>query len=205
MSKKNTAWTFTGEEQAAPVSKGDRNDPPLAWILAGCREYKSGCQERLYKRFYGYALSTALAYCTTREDAVEVVNDSFIKVFRNIETYLPSAPFKPWLRRIVVNTAIDRVRSARRFGYRHHADIEDMEQLSTVDVESDLHVKQIRRLLYELPDLLRFVFNMYEIEGYSHREISEKLDIAESSSRTYLARAKDQLRRLYRNSFMDEP
>lgn len=174
----------------------------LTEIIEGCRDYEEDSQEFLYKKFYGYALGVALTYCSKRPDAVEVVNDSFMKVFRNIKTYDISEPFKPWLRKIVVNTSIDKARANKRFN--NHMEIDAIRPASSVDVESELNAKQIYRLLNELPELLRFVFNMYEIEGYSHREIAEKLGIAESSSRTYLTRAKAQLRELYRNLFMDE-
>lgn len=177
------------------------NNNDLAEIITGCRDYHESSQERLYKKFYGYALSVALTYCPTREDAVEVVNDSFLKVFKHIKTYNPSEHFKPWFRKIVVNTAIDKARATKRFAY--HSEFDDRIQMSSVDVEAELNAKQIYKLLNELPDLLRFVFNMYEIEGYSHREIAEKLDIVESSSRTYLTRAKNRLRYLYRTNFMD--
>lgn len=174
----------------------------LANIISGCRANKSSSQEKLYKKFYGYALAVALAYCYNREEAVEVVNDSFIKVFRNIETFITTEPFRPWLRKIVVNTSIDKVRATRKF--QHQVDIKEMKHASQTDIESELTAKQIYAMLNELPEALRLVFNMYEIEGYSHREIAGRLDIAESSSRTYLARAKEQLRDLYKTLFAYE-
>ena len=180
----------------------DSEQKKLKTIITGCRNHDPGYQEKLYKKFYGYVLGVALTYCTTRADADEVVNDSFMKVYNNIETYDTSKPLKPWLRRIVVNTSIDRTRANKRF--KNKMEIDDLQLASSVDVESQLHAKQIYKLLNELPELLRFVFNMYEIEGYSHREIASKLDIAESSSRTYLTRAKSQLRQLYKQLFMED-
>jgi len=147
-------------------------------------------------------MGVALSYSRSREDALEVVNDSFMKVFKHIESYQRSEPFKPWFRKIVVNTAIDKARAGNRF--EQHVDIDATEKSSSVNVEAELNVRQIYQILNELPDLLRFVFNMYEIEGYSHREISRQLDIAESSSRTYLTRAKAQLRQLYKQDFLNE-
>ncbi|MEX0647912.1 MAG: RNA polymerase sigma factor [Balneolaceae bacterium] len=170
-------------------------------IIAGCRNKREASRENLYKKFYGYALGTALAYCNKRADASEVVNDSFMKVFRHIKSYNRSEPFKPWLRKIVVYTAIDKERAERR--HKYHVRLDDIESSSPLNIESDLNAQQIFQLLNDLPELLRFVFNLYEIEGYSHREIAGKLDIAESSSRTYLTRAKTKLRQLYRIKFMD--
>lgn len=182
---------------------GESEHYALKEIIDGCCDNRSSCQERLYKMFYGYALAVALEYCYNREDAVEVVNDSFIKVFKNIGSFVTSKPFKPWLRRIVVNTSIDKVRAKKRF-QRHLKIEEEIENVSRpVTVESDLTVKQIHDLLHELSDVQRYVFNLYELEGYSHQEIANKLDIAESSSRTYLTRAKSKLRVLYKKLFVE--
>lgn len=146
-------------------------------------------------------MSAALAYSPTRDDALEVVNDSFMKVFEHIDRFESGDRFKPWLRRIVINTAIDQSRKMKRFNQHSDLDTDQLQELSPVSVEAQMNEKQILKLLNDLPDLLRFVFNMYELEGYSHREIADKLSIAESSSRTYLTRAKNRLRTLYEERF----
>lgn len=202
MKKNITGKIFRKKESASSIRVVESEQNSLKKIIGGCRKYDTDSQEKLYKKFYGYALGVALTYCSTKADADEVVNDSFMKVFENIETYNISKPFKPWLRRIVVNTSIDKARANRRF--KNQTEIEEIQPVSSVNVEAELHAKQIYKMLNELPDLLRFVFNMYEIEGFSHREIAQKLDIAESSSRTYLTRAKVQLRQLYKNMFMED-
>lgn len=84
------------------------NDNKLREIIRGCSRNDSKSQEKLYKHFFGYALSIALRYCQQRDDALDVVNDGFIKVFSGISGYDTSYPFKPWLRKIIVNTALDR-------------------------------------------------------------------------------------------------
>lgn len=192
---------FWKKDFASTKGTGENGQYVLAEIIDGCRNNEASCQEKLYKKFYGYALAVALSYCYNREDAVEVVNDSFIKIFKNIKTFIPSEPFRPWLRTIVVRTSIDKVRAKKRF--QHHLEIEEAYQVSPVDAETALTAKQIYALLNELPDVHRLVFNMYEMEGYSHREIAGMLDIAESSSRTYLTRAKARLRLLYKKIFTD--
>lgn len=202
MKRSLTEKIFKEKNPVSAIRVVDSEIKKIEKIIGGCRNYKPDSQEELYKKFYGYALGVALTYCSTRADADEVVNDSFMKVFENIKTYDISKPFKPWLRTIVVNTSIDKARANKRF--RNQMEIDEIQPVSSVDVESQLHAKQIYKLLNELPDLLRFVFNMYEIEGYSHREIAHKLEIAESSSRTYLTRAKAELRQLYKRHFMEE-
>lgn len=149
----------------------------------------------LYKHFYGFAMGIALRYCLTRDDAMEAVNDGFIKVFKSIDSYQPDKPFKAWLRTIVVNTAID----SRRKEMKQWLNIEldNAAGISTGStVIADLNARDIMLLLNKLPDIHRLVFNMYEVDGYSHDEIAGQLGIPTSSSRVYLTRAKEKLRKM---------
>ncbi|MFC4871208.1 RNA polymerase sigma factor [Negadavirga shengliensis] len=149
--------------------------------------------ERLYKHFYGYAMSIALRYSGNREEACEIVNDSFMKVFDNIEQFSVGNSFKGWFRKILINTSVDYYR--KNFKYNSTLDIEKA-TAETYDpnVIDELSQKDILYLLGQLPEVLRIIFNMYEIEGYKHDEISERLGIPSSTCRTYLARAKEKLR-----------
>ena len=151
-------------------------------------------QEKLYKHFYGFAMGIGLRYLPDRDDAMEVVNDSFIKVFRAIGFYNETQPFKAWLRRIVVNTAIDLHRKNARFS--KNVDIEEAISLGiSANVVESLSAKDILRLLDRLPELHRTIFNLYEIDGYNHEEIGAMLNIPASSSRVFLSRAKEKLRK----------
>lgn len=174
-----------------------QQEKDLTAIIRGCRREDESSQEQLYKMYYGYALSVSMKYCLNREDATEVVNDSFMKVFKHINQFDIERPFKPWLRKIVVNASIDKIRK----NPENHLDIEDVPLSLPQLVDSDLKIKETLQLLKFLPEMYRAVFNMYEIDGYSHKEISEELGIGESSSRTYLLRAKNQLRELYNKHF----
>jgi len=149
--------------------------------------------EKLYKQFYGYALSVAIRYSSSREEACEVVNDSFMKAFDKLHLYQEENSFKGWLRRIIINTSIDAFRKNAK-----HAALMEIETASIVlfspEILDKLGLDDILIALKKLPNILRMVFNLYEIEGYSHNEIAEKLNIPASSSRTYLARAKQKLR-----------
>ena len=172
------------------------NDNKLREIIRGCSRNDSKLQEKLYKHFFGYALSIALRYCQQRDDALDVVNDGFIKVFSGISGYDTSYPFKPWLRKIIVNTALDRARKRKDFLFA-----EDQDSLQVpdenVNVPENLGAGDVLTLLNRLPKMHRIVFMLYETEGYSHNEISDKLGISASSSRVYLARAKSKLRELF--------
>lgn len=149
--------------------------------------------EMLYRHFYGYAMSIALRYSNSRDEACEIVNDSFLKVFDKIAQHDESSSFKAWFRRILVNTSIDYYRK----NVKHYAAM-DIDKANAESYEpeviSQLSKEDILDMLRSLPEMLRMVFNMYEIEGYAHNEIAEQLGIPASTSRTYLARAKQKLR-----------
>jgi RNA polymerase sigma factor (sigma-70 family) len=149
----------------------------------------------LYKLFYGYAMGIGLRYALQRDDALEVVNDAFIKVFNAINKYNSTTPFKAWLRTIIINTAIDRQRKELKF--QLNTAIEEAELLSYApQAIENLNAADILNLLKQLPAAQLTVFNLYEIDGYSHDEIAGMLNISASSSRVYLARAKEKLREL---------
>ena len=168
-------------------------------IIQGCHQKNKKYQEILYKRFFGYALKVALIYNRDRDNALEIVNDSFIKVFNQINKYNNSFPFRTWLGKIVVNTSIDQFRKNNR-----NLKAEDEVILVPDDkpgIITQLTAQDILKLLNLLPDIQRMVFNLFEIEGYSHEEISSILKIPENTSRVYLTRAKKRLRELFQLYF----
>ena len=175
----------------------------LALVIRGCISKSEKSREVLYKQFFGYALGVALIYNHQRSDALEVVNDSFVKVFSKIGKYDTSKPFAGWLRRIVINTSIDHLRRNSR-----NQQYVEAEKIAIRDESSDtlgqLAAKDILELLNHLPRYHKTVFCLYEIEGYSHDEIAAQLDIPVSSSRVYLTRAKQQLRELFPVNYLQE-
>jgi RNA polymerase sigma-70 factor (ECF subfamily) len=164
-------------------------------LISQCKKGSLKHQEMLYKHFYGFAMGIALRYCINRDDAMEAVNDSFIKVFNTVNSYDINKPFKAWLRTIVVNTAIDRRR--KELKHQLNTDIDSAVPVSanTYIIEA-MHAQDILKLMDNLPAVQRTVFNMYEIDGYSHDEIANMIAIPASSSRVYLTRAKEKLRKL---------
>ncbi len=169
-------------------------------IIRQCKTGKLKYQEKLYRHFYGYAMSIGLRYAHDQEEALEIVNDSFLKVFHKIAQHDEQRSFKAWLRKIIINTAIDYHRKHAK--YHQQLDIAQAEQESdSVSIIDKMSAEEILALIQELPQTLRLVFNLYEIEGYAHREIATLLKIPENSSRTYLTRAKRQLRVLVEQYF----
>ncbi|EMS31360.1 RNA polymerase ECF-type sigma factor [Mariniradius saccharolyticus AK6] len=172
------------------------DDAPTALEKALIQKAKDGDKksiELLYKQFYGFAMSVALRYSNSRDEACEIVNDSFMKAFDRIKQYQTENSFKGWFRRIIVNTSIDYYRKNSRYASIMDIDKAESESYSP-DIIDQLTFEDILGLIRSLPEILRIVFNLYEIEGYDHNEIGEKLGIPASTSRTYLARSKKKLR-----------
>src|SRR3569833_33249 len=169
------------------------------------RQCKSGSlkhQELLYKQFYGYAMGVGLRYCIERDDAMEVVNDAFIKVFNSMKSYDTDKPFKAWLRTIIVNTAIDRRRKDLKL--QLNTDLNGAEYLpSQTNATDNLNAQDILNLMRELPAIQLAIFNLYEIDGYNHDEIGMMLNIPASSSRINLSRAKEKLRKMIKTEIRD--
>jgi RNA polymerase sigma-70 factor (ECF subfamily) len=140
-------------------------------------------------------MGICLRYAKSRDEASEVLNDAFLKVFNKIAMYDNTKLFKAWLRRIVVNTAIDYYR--REHKYDNHVPIEKASrEENDFDAIDQLNAEDILKLLQELPPQYRLVFNLYEIEGYSHEEIGEILKIPVGTSKSHLSRAKQRLKAL---------
>ena len=128
-------------------------------------------------------------------EARSVLNQSFYKVFKNIDKYNTKLDFKPWFKTIIVNTSLDYLRVNQKF--TRHDSIEDNVNI-TIDSPaiSDLSYKDMLKVIDRLPTAYRTVFNLYVIDGFKHHEIAEKLDITVSSSKSNLSRAKSNLRKM---------
>ncbi len=161
----------------------------------------------IYRTYYGYAMAVVLRYVSVEVEAEEIVNESFVKVFRKISSFemhtedaVLEKTFKSWLARIAVNTSIDTIRSKKPTGMLEDTTDEDL-KIHAVMISDNLGVQDILKLLDRIPNVQRSIFNLFEIEGYSHEEIGQMLNIPESTSRTYLTRAKQRLRKLYHEEF----
>lgn len=144
--------------------------------------------------FYSYGMSITLRYADSRDEAAAILNDSFMKVFENISRFDSQRPFEPWLRRIIVNTAINHYHKTRKE--------REMEEFGNVEnrlageetVMSGISYKEIIEMVQQLTPAYRTVFNLYVIEGFRHEEIAEMLGISVGSSKSNLSRAKQNLR-----------
>ena len=166
-------------------------------ILDGCLKGKRKYQELLYRQYYAFGMSVSLRYLPSREEALEVLNDSFLKVFQNLETFDLEKPFKTWFRRILINTTIDSYRKNSRAVLKN--ELSDMETEIAIepDYVKEMNGQEILTLFDSLPVQHRLVFNLYEIEGYNHEEIGGMLDVSPGTSRSSLSRAKKTIKELY--------
>ncbi len=180
-----------------PIIKDSKNS--LESVLEGCRSGDPKSQELLYKQFYGYAMSVCLRYTRTRDEAIEIVNDGFIKIFNNADKIDLTKSFKNWLRRIMVNTALDYYRQNHK-----HYDQDDIEFAVNIsdrsdDASANLAYEELLEMIQRLSPTYRTVFNLFVIDGYSHDEIAKMLGVSVSASKSNLARARVNLREMLSN------
>ena len=168
----------------------------LTNVLAGCQRGRSGSQRKLYEHFYGYAMSICLRYTHCREEAAEILNDTFFKVLTQVDHYDPAYPFRPWLRRILINTAIDYHRRAHLLPTHEVLDERLMVCAEEMPMPHLNDTEDVLPILQQLSPAYRLVFNLSVMEGYRHQEIAEMLGISVSTSRANLVRAKHKLREL---------
>jgi len=144
--------------------------------------------------------AVCLYYSKDKDDAEDLLHNGFIKVFQKIEQFKGSGPFEAWIRRVFMNTALELYRK-KRILYSINEDIDYPEYIEDADVVSQLSTDELIKLIQELPPAYQMVFNLYAIEGYSHKEISKMLDIAEGTSKSNLARARMNLQKKVINHF----
>ena len=170
--------------------KGD-----LVNILKQCRKQDPNAQRQLYNDFYRFGLSVCIRYVVNLETAQELLNDSYLKVFTHIDKYNEDMVFVTWFKKIIVNTCISFLRQSHR-----NVPVVDIEESNDVGIELDIFgrfsVEEIGKLIQQLPQAYRTVFNLNVIEGYNHTEIAELLGIEAGTSRSNLNRARKKLQEL---------
>jgi RNA polymerase sigma factor (sigma-70 family) len=165
----------------------------LHQLIRGCIKQDRKCQKMLYKAFYGFSMGICLRYAGNRDEAAEVMNQGFFKVFTHIESYDITRPFKAWLGKIMMNVSIDFYRANLKMAYTE--DIESAEHISDGDmVDKNLNYNDLLAMVQRLPQAYRTVFNLFAIEGYSHEEIGSMLNINVGTSKSNLHKARQKLK-----------
>jgi RNA polymerase sigma factor (sigma-70 family) len=161
-------------------------------VIAGCKRGDRRSQEILYRNYYRAMISVCLWYTKNEEDAVEVLNNGFLKVFKNISRYDPvKGSVFTWIRKIIVNSCLDFVKQNERI--EQHQELTEAMEIPAQKI-SIMKTAELLAMVRCLPRATAAVFNLYEIEGYSHREIGEMLAISEGTSKWHLSEAKKKLR-----------
>lgn len=168
-------------------------------ILQGCKSKDRRSQFKLYELCYPYLMNIGLRYRKETEHAASVVNMAFLKVLNNIDQYNEDLSFKAWIRRIMVNTLIDEFRKSRKdLDTRSPNDYDKEMAFNGIHVdynmgENDLNVEQLMQYIHQLNPLTANVFNLFVLDGFSHKDIAGLLHVSESASKWHLFTARKQL------------
>lgn len=179
----------------------DEND--INSLIEACKNGNRLAERALFRKFFSFVKGISLRYCSSYEEAEEVLNESFLKVYQNLSRYDPDQPFKAWLRTIVVNTAISYF---RKYG-KHTKDriaLEDAPVPKFDDnVLEELTGEEIIGLTQLIKPVYRTVFMLHVVEGYNHREIATLLDLNEATVRSHYMRARARLQHLIKRYYPD--
>jgi RNA polymerase sigma factor (sigma-70 family) len=169
-------------------------EPSMQLLLQGCKKNDRESQRLLYQHYYSYAMSICVRYCRSYEESKEIVNDGFMKVFKKLDQHETESSFKAWLRRIMINSAIDHYR--KEVKHYHHAELEKQILLETASNSAldDLSYAELIGMVQRLSPGYRAVFNLHVIDGFTHEEISGILGISEGTSKSNLMKARENLK-----------
>lgn len=175
-------------------------------IIAGCLQNDVAAQRELYNRYSPKMLSVCYRFAQSREDGEDMLQEGFIKVFTQMHTFQNKGAFEGWIRRIIVHTCINFLKKYKKFNESVDLAYADYIQVKEETVPSIMQARQIIECIRLLPLGYRTVLNLYALEGYSHKEIGQMLDIEESTSRSQYTRAKSMLENiLIRKQIIDQP
>lgn len=177
-------------------------------LIKGCNVANRESQRRLYEYFYVFSYRTCIFYCQTKEDAKEAVNEGFLKVFRYLlninRQFDKSEPaVKAWIKNIMIYTAIDHYRKNLKNSFLNEM-IDHSFEFVAIDKKAinKLSYDEIIELVQQLPSAFRIVFTLYVIHGFKHEEIAEELNITVDASRSNLAKARQQIQKLFHRKLL---
>jgi RNA polymerase sigma-70 factor (ECF subfamily) len=161
-------------------------------LINACINGDREAQNKLYNLYSSRMFSVCFRYSRTKEEAEDTFHEGFMKVFKNLEKFNKTGSLESWIKRIMVNTAIDKYRKNLHNVSEHKVDISylDLNLQCSEEVHDKINAEEIMQLVQKLPPGYRIVFNLYAIEGFKHREIAEKLGISEGTSKSNLSDAR---------------
>lgn len=166
-------------------------------IIEGCRQNNRLLQEHLYKKYYGLFLKLCARYAKDMHDAEQLLQDGFLKIYSHIQDYAGKGSFEGWMRRIVVNTCLDYLKSKylkQSMKLHFPEEMAESKKFSVDNTALDkIAIRDLLGLIQTLPPMSRTVFNLFVFEGYSHKEISTMLDMSEGTSQWHVNNARKNL------------
>jgi RNA polymerase sigma factor (sigma-70 family) len=178
------------------------NRQQIEHIVTGCISANRQSQKELYQNYYGFATSICMRYSNVNNDTIEIVNDGFLKIFKSIHLFVPKyenfeTSLLGWMKSILVHTAIDHFRKNGK-NYLVGEVADETNELANTDVSAidKMSYKEIIELVQKLSPVYRTVFNMFVIDGYKHEEIAEHLHISVGTSKSNLAKAKANIKKM---------
>ena len=179
-------------------------------IIEGCIAGKRDAQSALYRKYVSVMMAVCMRYAQSRDEAEDILSEAFLKIFTNIRSYRYEGSFEGWMKRIMINHALNYYRKNRRSPFLE--DIGEIKETDIIDGEprsadhSPVSAETLTTLIQMLPRGYKMVFNLYVFEEYSHKEISQMLQISESTSKTQLLKARKMLRKkLYDLNLIKNP
>ncbi len=165
-------------------------------LVVGCLKGDPVAQKALYQQFSRKMMSICMRYAHNRDQAQDMLQDGFVKVFQKIDHYRGEGPLGGWIARTMVNTALDHIRRNKMFD--HSLDLTEAEHLHQGDetVLTGMSTDELMDLIQSLPTGYRTVFNLFVIEGYAHKEIADMLGVSENTSKSQFMKARAYLRKL---------
>lgn len=172
-------------------------------MVAGCLKGDAVAQKALYQTYARKMMSVCMRYAGSYEDAKDILQDGFVKVFQKMDRYRGDGPLGGWIARTMVNTALDQIRRNKPLQYSQ--DLTEAEYLHATDEKAigRMTTDEILSLIQQLPPGYRTVFNLFAIEGYPHKEIGEMLGISENTSKSQFMKARAYLRKLLPREMVD--
>lgn len=159
----------------------------LEQLIERCKKNDVKAQGQIYKLFASKLFSVCLKYSRNNAEAEDNLQDAFVTIFKKIAQYKQKGSFEGWMKRITINTALQRYRSVGVFDIVNENQLKD----ESIDIDEDtITIDFLLSIIQELPDRYRLVFNLYALDGYSHKEIAEMLNISTGTSKSNLARAR---------------
>ena len=176
--------------------------PNSELLIKACLRNESKAQYEFYKAYYGFLKSIAMRYAGSTDEAEDMLNEGFLKIFQNLHQYNFTGSFTSWMKTVMIHATIDYTRKYK--SYKHHVDMDSISEYETESYQVNdallkMDADDILVLVQILPPVSRTVFNLYVFEGYSHKEIAKQLNIKEGTSHWHLNFAKNEIKRKIQN------